>query len=209
MKIYNFIFKYKNVLHIDNKLVEKIGEIIKNKLDKSNEEETNKINEEIDQEKEEINKKQRIFFLKPTLTDLLENNLYKLFVDNQLYLVPLWHSELYFDTYNSETETTYKNDIVVLCNPELPENITIDEDNNVHILHFISFDSIKELLINNIETIDVNLGHRIYKCSLNYLNIKKEQQCTFKKQGISQIIENDMYNISYKSDVIINIVIEI
>jgi hypothetical protein len=161
----------------------------------------------------EYNKDPRIFYLKPTLTDLLENNLYKLFVDNQLYLVPLWHSELYFDTHYSdidaESERTDKNDIVVLCNPELPENITIDEDNNVHILHFISFDSIKELLINNIETFDVHLGNRIYKCSLNYLNIKKEQHCTFKKQGISQIIENDMYNISYKSDVIINIVIEV
>ena len=78
------------------------------------------------------------------------------------------------------------------------------------------FNNIKLLLLhedfcdkNNIETFDVHLGHRIYKCSLNYLNIKKEQHCTFKKQGISQIIENDMYNINYKSDVIINIVIEV
>ena len=212
-EIYNFIFKYKDILHIDSKLVEKIGEIIKNmdynSEDKLNEEEKEKEKEKEKETTKEPNKEPRIFFLKPTLTDLLENNLYKLFVDNQLYLVPLWHSELYFDTYNSDIETTDKNDIIVLCNPELPENITIDEDNNVHILHFISFESIKELLINNIETFDVQLGHRIYKCSLNYLNIKKEQHCTFKKQGISQIIENDMYNISYKSDVIINIVIEI
>jgi hypothetical protein len=200
-EIYNFIFKYKHILHIDSKLVEKIGEIIKNKNSNTDKDKNT--------EKRETNKESRIFFLKPTLIDLLENNLYKLFVDNQLYLVPLWHSELYFDTYNSETETTDKNDIIVICNPDLPENISIDEDNNVHILHFISFDSIKELLINNIETFDVNLGNRIYKCSLNYLNIKKEQHCTFKKQGISQIIENDMYNINYKSDVIINIVIEV
>ena len=177
------------------------------KKKKNNSDKSDKINK-LD-ENEETYKNPRIFFLKPTLTDLLENNLYKLFVDNQLYLVPLWHSELYFDTYNSDIDTTDKNDIVVLCNPELPENIAIDEDNNVHILHVISFDTIKELLINNIETFEVHLGNRIYNCSLNYLNIKKEQQCTFKKQGISQIIENDMYNISYKSDVIINIVIEV
>jgi curved DNA-binding protein CbpA len=220
-EIYNFIFKYKHILHIDSKLVEKIGEIIKNmelkSEDKTNTKKDSNEYEEYKYEEYEYeeakNNNPRIFFLKPTLTDLLENNLYKLFVDNQLYLVPLWHSELYFDTHNSdidaEKETTDKNDIIVICNPELPENITIDEDNNVHILHFISFDSIKELLINNIETFDVSLGNRIYKCSLNYLNIKKEQHCTFKKQGISQIIENDMYNISYKSDVIINIVIEV
>jgi curved DNA-binding protein CbpA len=207
-EIYKIIFKYKDVLHIDSKLVEKIGEIIKNKdLNEEKSYKSDKINT-LDEDNK-TNKNPRIFFLKPTITDLLENNLYKLFVDNQLYLVPLWHSELYFDSYNSETETTDKNDIIVLCNPELPENISIDEDNNVHIQHFISFDTIKELFINNIDTFDVSLGNRIYKCSLNYLNIKKEQQCTFKKQGISQIIENDMYNISYKSDVIINIVIEV
>jgi len=208
-EIYNFISKYKDILHIDSKLVEKIGVIIKNMELKSQDKSDKKEEETEEKETDEINKTPRIFFLKPTLTDLLENNLYKLFVDNQLYLVPLWHSELYFDTYNSDIDATDKNDIVVLCNPELPENITIDEDNNVHILHIISFESIKELLINNIETFDVHLGNRKYNCSLNYLNIKKDQICTFKKQGISQIIENDMYNISYKSDVIINIVIEV
>lgn len=197
LEIYNFILKYKYILHIDDHLVSKIGEIIKEKHPPS---ETEKEEEE---EKEPTNANDRIFYLTPSLNDILDNNLYKLYVDNQLYLVPLWHNELYFDTSLNNCD---KGDIIVLCNPELPENITIDEDNNLHILYKLPFDTLKELVFNNIATIDIQLGNRILKVSINNLYIKKEQQLVFKCQGISQIIENDMYNISSKSDVIVNII---
>lgn len=190
LEIYNFIFKYKNILHIDDKLVSKIDKIIKEKHLNKTETETNEPN--------------RIFYLTPSLNDVLDSNLYKLYVDNQLYLVPLWHNELYFDTSLNNSD---KGDIVVLCNPILPENISIDEDNNIHIIHKLAFDTIKESLTNNIDTFNVQLGNKILKVTLSNLYIKKEQEYIFKYQGISQIVENDMYNISNKSDVIVKIIL--
>ena len=73
LEIYNFIFKYKHVLHLDPELVLRIEVIVKNKY-------ANDL----------------IFSLNPTLKDILDNNIYKLYIDGQLYLVPLWHNELYF-----------------------------------------------------------------------------------------------------------------
>ena len=55
----------------------------------------------------------------------LENKLYKLQDSGELYLVPLWFNEVFFDDKNG-------NEIIVLCEPELPEDITIDDNKNVY-----------------------------------------------------------------------------
>jgi hypothetical protein len=142
-------------------------------------------------------KNDRVFILNPSITDLLESNIFKLHVDDQLYLVPLWHSELYFDSKGG--------DIIVLCNPELPENMTIDEDNNIHVL--LELDGVYLLDLIKADTIFVSLliGTRDFSIPLNKLHMKKEQIYRFFKQGIANVIENDMYNISSKSDIIVKI----
>jgi DnaJ-class molecular chaperone len=175
LEIYNFLFKYKYILHVNNTTLERIESIIKQKYEND-----------------------LIFVLNPSLNDLLENNIYKLYVDNKLYLVPLWHNELYFDSPNG--------DIIVLCNPELPQNMTIDEDNNIYIETTIQATDISNLIMNE-SNICIQLNDRQIQIPVNQLYMKKEQYYTFKRQGISQIIEKDIYNINYKSDIIVKILL--
>jgi hypothetical protein len=100
--------------------------------------------------------------------------------------------------------------IIVLCNPELPENMTIDEDNNL----LVSLDLEGSKLLDIIKSeqsstdsafVSLLIGTRDFSIPLNKLHMKKEQTYIFFKQGIANVIENDIYNISNKADIIVNI----
>jgi hypothetical protein len=105
-------------------------------------------------------------------------------------VVPLWHKEIYFDCSNNE-------EIIVICEPELPENIKIDEENNIlveltiHMSDLFSRDRIKF----EYEDLSFEIPH-------NRLFIKREQTYKFFKSGITRITD-DIYDISDKSDIIV------
>jgi len=162
INLYNFLLNNKSILHISDKLVEKVKEIILEKY-----------------------KDVMIYILKPTLNELFGDRIFKLEEYNKTYLVPLWHSELEFDK-----------DIIVKCIPELPENITIDENNNLIVNIKTKFSSLLEK-----NFINVNVNNLFIP--VNELFIKKEQYYIFKEKGISKINEYNMYNISSKADVIV------
>jgi len=169
--IYNFIVKYKDVLHINEKILENVRQII---LDK--------------------HKDIKIYVLYPKIEDLFNNNIYKLEIDNILYFVPLWHSELLFDGPEG--------DIIVKCIPDLPDNMTIDEDNNITICLNITFN----FSLLNKEYLSYNLNeNKNISIPLDNLYIKRNQSFVLKKKGITKIIENDLYNVEEKSDIIVKI----
>jgi hypothetical protein len=177
LEVFNFICKYKHVLHISNDILEFVSLLIKEKY-----------------------KNDKIFILNPSITDLLDNNIFKLYVDDQLYLVPLWHNELYFDSPSG--------DIIVLCNPELPANMELDEDNNLHVSLDIEGQYLLDLIKNDQGSnafVSLLIGKREFRIPLNKLHIKKEQIYKLVKQGISQVLEKDIYNISCKADIIVKI----
>lgn len=126
--------------------------------------------------------------LKPKLDDIFENNVYKLIYENNTYIIPLWHHELYYD------------EICVKIIPELPENIKIDENNNIIIYKKIN---IRELL--NKENIDIYLGNKHIKLEVNKIKIKQHQSIILYKQGISRIDHSNIYNISNVSNIIIKL----
>lgn len=173
LQIYNFLSKYRSVIHFSNELIDQVREIVINKYDNV-----------------------EIYKLNPSINDLMNNNFYKLYVDNCLYLVPLWHNESYFDGSGCE--------IIVICEPELPYGITIDHDNNLYIETEISaYDKLPDMLIKGYD-IPINIGDKEFLIPLSNLYIKSEQYFRFKKQGISKV-KNDLYNINDKSDIIIKI----
>ena len=49
------------------------------------------------------------------------------------------------------------------------------------------------------------IGNRDFSIPLNKLHMKKEQTYKFIKQGISRVIEDDIYNVSCKTDIIVKI----
>jgi len=177
LEVYNFICKYKHILHINTETLEFVSSLIKKKYNND-----------------------RVFILNPSITDLMENNIFKLNVDDQLYLVPLWHNELYFDSPSG--------DIIVLCNPELPANMIIDEDNNIHVQIDIEGNKLLDLIKKEQGSnafVSLLIGNRDFSIPLNQLHIKKEQLYKLFKQGISQVIETDIYNVSCKADIIVKI----
>jgi len=175
--IYNFLCKYRDILYIQSDVLELVSSIIKEKC-----------------------KNDSIVILNPSLKDILENNIYKLYVENELYLVPLWHNELYFDAPDGS-------EIVVLCQPDIPENIRIDENNNLHITKEINL--YKELpnLILNDPFVSLEVGGKWVSIPLQKLFMKKEQIYRFEGQGIAHILEKDIYNISVKADIIVKILL--
>ena len=207
LEVYSFICKYKHILYISNETLEFVSLLIKKKY-----------------------KNDRVFILNPSIGDLVDNNIFKLYVDDQLYLVPLWHNELYFQTQGLDGLSN--GEIIVLCNPELPENIVIDEDNNIHVTKEIEGVELLEL-IKNTETnrtfaqgsantfaqgsantfaqgsvntfVSLYIHNLLLKIPISLLYMKREQIYRLSKQGISQVLENDMYNISCKADIIVKI----
>ena len=134
--------------------------------------------------------------LNPSINDLLNNNLYKLHINGELFLVSLWHNESYFDGSGCE--------IIVICEPELPENILIDEDNNVIIERIIDMNKDIRNMILNDYFICVHLGNQEFKIPISNLYMKKEQTYRIKNAGLSKI-KKDIYDISEKTDIIVNI----
>jgi hypothetical protein len=70
---------------------------------------------------------------------MLLDRVYILTECGQTYYIPLWHSELHFKQPDADTSTNPNpnpnpnGEIIVLCEPELPDNVTIDEHNNIYI----------------------------------------------------------------------------
>jgi hypothetical protein len=172
IELYNFLCKYKHILYINGETLELVSSLIKEKY-----------------------KNDSVYVLNPSVDDLLDCNIYKLYVNEQLFLVPLWHNEMYFDD-------TLGNDMIVLCKPELPEHIILDDNNNLYYNLLVCFE--KEMIISEYY-LSIQIGKHSFKIPVNKLYMKQEQTYVLKGQGIPKIVEDDVYNVSCKADIIITI----
>jgi len=175
MNIYSFLSKYRSTLHLNQDIIDAIREIIIKKYDNTT-----------------------VYVLNPSIDDLLNNNFYKLKINEELFLVPLWHNEVYFDNLGQE--------IIVLCEPELNNNICIDEDNNLHISVNLKISDILIFLSEN-KNIEVQIGSKIVVIPLKELFIRKEQYYRMNNAGLTKINENDIYDIEKKCDIIFKIIL--
>ena len=95
-------------------------------------------------------------------------------------------------------------DIIVKCYPELPGNVTIDEDNNIIVTERISFTF--SLLNERFRTIKI--GDMSFDIPIDQLFMRPFQTYVLKNQGISKIVENDIHSVEEKADIIIRIIFE-
>jgi hypothetical protein len=174
INIYIFLSKYKNILHLSQDILDEIREIVIQKYDNV-----------------------EIYKLNPTINDLLNNNLYKLYVNNELYLVPLWYNEVYFDNSGNE--------IIVLCEPDLPESIKIDDDNNIYVEKIINLQNELPNLILNDLSLSVIIGDKSFDILVSELLMKREQYYRIKNQGLTKS-DDDFYDVSEKADIIVKII---
>jgi hypothetical protein len=167
--IYNILNKYKNLLHIPCEILDKI----RNLLYEDNFE---------------------YYSISPTLTDMFNNNIYKLEIENSMYFVPLWHAELFFE----KTKKLNKNIIVNLI-PQLPLGYEVDGENNI-----IITTSLTDLIAKNNKIIFENFINLEIGLSINPL--LGNQTIIFENIGISKINENDIYDVEEKGNIIVKII---
>ena len=107
--------------------------------------------------------------LNPSLLDMLLDRVYILNEGGHSYYIPLWHSELHFKrrASASDAESAHTNEeqesgldisgeIIVLCEPELPDNVSIDEENNIYISLNVN---IQELFVKQVLPVVINDDH--------------------------------------------------
>lgn len=145
--------------------------------------------------KELINKKlmnYNMYIITPSLENIMNSEIFKLEIEEDIVYVPLWHQEMVYEN------------ILIKIQPILPDNITIDEYNNMHITYEERFINLLNLIKEDIKFIEINN----YKVYLEELRLKKNQVIIFKNQGIPLINTNDILDNKTKGNVLIHIHLE-
>jgi curved DNA-binding protein CbpA len=173
LNIYIFLSRYKSILYFSEDLLENVKQMVIQKYDNV-----------------------EIYKLNPNINDILHNNFYKLYIQDQLYLVPLWHKESYYDGSGCE--------IIAICDPDLPDNIKIDDDNNLIIeVKIDAYSVLPDMIINEIP-LSFNIGDESFSIPLSELYLRREQYYRLKCKGLVNV-KKDLYDLSDKSDVVIKI----
>lgn len=173
LNIYIFLSRYKSILYFSEDLLENVKQMVIQKYDNV-----------------------EIYKLNPNINDILHNNFYKLYIQEQLYLVPLWHKESYYDGSGCE--------IIAICDPDLPDNIKIDDDNNLIVeVNLQTYSIFPDMIINEIP-LSFNIGDQVFSIPLSELYLKREQYYRLKGKGLVNV-KKDLYDLSDKSDIVIKI----
>jgi hypothetical protein len=134
--------------------------------------------------------KERVI-LNPNLDDLYNQSVFKL---RTSVLVPLWFSELIYE----------KENIIVDCIPELPEHITLDEHNNIHVrLSYLISDVWKK------DILEVSVGTRIFTILTRDLKLMNYQIFAHMRAGIPVPNEKNIFKTDHLSNVIIHVLLDI
>jgi hypothetical protein len=159
LEIHRIIGTYRDVFNYADNFIDKIENILRNKM--SNDE---------------------CIILHPLLDDLLDQNVYKLVIGDNIFMVPLWHHELVYDNSGC--------DLYVKCIPILPDNITIDENNRLTIKKGFNIGEIFDK-----EEIEFEFGKKTIAIQVKNLHLKKKQIILYADDGIPQINTTEIYNV--------------
>jgi hypothetical protein len=101
---YEFMHEYADILYLRPEDLERMRTIVAEKMKADN-----------------------VVILNPTLSDLFAKKLYRLQYEDQLFMVPLWHNEMYYPVAGDR-------ELIVRCIiQDMPDHIYIDENNNMTI----------------------------------------------------------------------------
>jgi hypothetical protein len=174
LNIYAFLTKHQTTLGIDQRIIDLVQESLLKTYAQTH-----------------------IVVLTPTFKEMYNSDIYKLVRNGETYYVPLWHSEL---QYESDLNPGYE--VIVKCVPSfVQEDIEIDEHNNVHVAIDIP-----------LSTIDIKKGEIPFlidgvpfSMDCDKLRIVATQIYIIKEKGVPVIDERDMYNDSNRSDIIVTV----
>ena len=136
--------------------------------------------------------KYNIYILTPNIVNLLNSDVYKLTINNDVIYIPLWHNELNFENN------------IIKIEPLLENNITLDIDNNIHYTYTNTFSNILDLLNSN-NNITINIENYSFNIVISKLTFSKYQIYSIKNQGLPKINTNNILDNTCKSDIIFHI----
>ena len=156
-----------------------------------------------------------IIIINPNLKNLLNSDVYKLIINQEVELegtgeaelegtgeaeeteeiyIPLWHNELNYDNN------------IIKIHPIIQDNLEIDNENNIIITYNNSFTFIQKLIENyEYPYFEIILEHLNLMIPLKELKIAKNQKYIFTNIGIPKINLKDIFDNSNKAKIIINI----
>ncbi len=185
-QLYETLEQYNSAVSMDARIFEEITRIIREKMQKNN-----------------------IVILKPSLKDVIQNNISVLQFEGQTFYVPLWHSELHYRTRTqTQTQTqegSEEKQLIVKCMPVLPDHMSIDANNELHI--DVCAD-IKDLLNRNTGVLRIPLyDSECLELQVRELHIASRQTVVLKNniRGISLICANDIYDVANKAPICVHV----
>ena len=138
----------------------------------------------------------KIVLLRPTLLDLLNDNvfIYRTNTNDSIYYVPLWHKEVSF--YDEPT----KNEYIFICIPNFS-----DIQKEYPIISHVCIDDSNNLFIHLTEIVShLQIDTKIF--TFDTPSISESSQYTFLNQGVCQPHnDKNIYDTSYRSNVFIRI----
>jgi len=176
-QLYETLEQYNSAISMDARIFEEITRIIREKMQKNN-----------------------IIILKPSLKDIIQNNISVLQFDGQTFYVPLWHSELHYRIRDSD-----ENQLIVKCMPVLPDHMSIDANNELHIDVRVD---IKEMLNLSAGVLRIPLYDlECVELQVRELHIKSRQTIILRNNihGISLICANNIYDVSNKAPICVHV----
>jgi hypothetical protein len=168
--IYLLLIKFNASLLLTNKIVNIIKKIIINILEKND-----------------------IYIINPTISNLLNSDIYKLTIANEYVYVPLWHNELAFEN------------AIIKIYPILPSNVYLDGSNIIHYTYKNKFSTLLENIANNVNSLIITIDNNDYSIIINNLKLAKYQTYILENQGIPNINSNNILDNSVKSAIVFHI----
>jgi len=126
------------------------------------------------------------------IEDLLSDNVYRMMVGVNIYYIPLWAHELVYDNGGY--------DIYIECVPILPDNMSIDSDNNLHIIL-----DYKIADIWGQDMVQVNIGNRGFSFDPSLLKLSPDNRVVLAKQGLAKLNTKNVYDVSKRADIHLHI----
>lgn len=169
IKFYVFITTNNDVFKIESDILKELLIIIESKIEQNH-----------------------TYILHPSMNELLTDSVFKLNVVDQLFYVPLWHTEIIYDLSGE--------DVIIYSIPDLSDDIFIDNSNNIHVT---IEESIVSLLYKCV--LSVNIGEKMIHIPSNKLQITNYQIYTLKNEGILDSNHEKLFNTDKRMDIIFHI----
>lgn len=175
--IHRIFSKYSNIFHLPSGVFERIEEILR----------TGGCSDAAGKKCGEY------IVLNPTLEDLFsDENVYKLKYEDGTYFVPLWHHDIVFDHSGQ--------DLLVKCFPVLPENMELDEWNNLTVELEYCVEDVWNRMV------DVVIGGRTLQFDGRTLCLTEDPQLVLLEScGVLHNNTNNIFDVSQTQDIVLMI----